>query len=468
MSVTEISLDEVEFHRLSFADDSGRLFWWNGELYRGVSPERSDLYRKLLEPGVVQSLIKKGLLVETELSPLSMNHYPLILKHRVVPFVSYVYEWPSLMLKEAALALLEIAMELAQENLTLQDAHPWNMLFDGSKPIYVDFGSIVPARNDTLWPAANEFYRFFVYPLRLMNHGHARIARWLLHDYEQGVLPSECEALVHHPLVHLSRAIGSVARTVLPPVVRPPLKKLLRPLRLRRSSLESPGSMSRIEYLSQIRAEVENITIDLVRSEWSHYYEDGDYFPPFTPSSHWTPKHQSVYDVLTSIRPESVLDIGSNRGWHCQLAASLGISAVAFDTDETAINRLYCDVKNHDSPILPLVVDFCDPSPGNQVLYCASDRLKCDLVLALALVHHLVFKHFLRFDSIVAGLHSFTKRSLAVEFIPKEDQFVSEWWSPEYGWYTLENFIAELRRYFGRLSVYPSDPTPRVLVVCEK
>jgi hypothetical protein len=164
-----------------------------------------------------------------------------------------------------------------------------------------------------------------------------------------------------------------------------------------------------------------------------------------------------------------MLDIGSNRGWHSQLATSIGVNnVVAFDTDETAVNRLYGDVRSQKQPILPLVMDFRNPSPETQIEESARDRLKCDVVLALALVHHLVFKHFLRFDKIVDTLLSFTKRTLVVEFIPKEDQFVSQWWSPPYYWYTLENFIAELRQHFRSVSVHPSDPKPRVLLVCEK
>jgi SAM-dependent methyltransferase len=468
MSANEISLEEIEFHRLSFADSNGRVFWWNGQLYRGISVERRDLYCKLLESGVVQNLIKRGLLVETEVSPFSMNNYPLILKHRVVPFVSYAYEWPSLMLKDAALALIEIAIELAHEGLILHDANPWNILFNGSKPTYVDFGSIVPAQPDRLWPAADEFYRFFVYPLRLMSHGHARIARWLLHDYEQGVFKSECEALVHRSLMHIADGLQSVVRACVPPAFRPGLKKLVMPLRsVRLSSRSARGPASRIKYLNTIRAEVEKITIDFRNTEWSNYYDNG-YFPSLSPSSNWTAKNQNVYNILSDLKPNSVLDVGSNRGWYSQLAASFGMNIVAFDTDETAINRLYCDVKKQNVPILPLFMDFRDPSPGNQILSSATDRLKCDMVLALALVHHLVFKHFLRFENIVASLASFTKRTLVVEFIPKEDQFVSQWWSPPYGWYTLENFVAELRRYFSNVSVHPSDPKPRVLLVCQK
>jgi SAM-dependent methyltransferase len=464
MRSNKIPPEEVEFHRLSFADHNGRLFWWKGDLYRGISPERKDLYNKLFEAGTIENLMKKGL-VETEVSPFSMEDYPLILKHRVVPFVSYVYEWPSFMLKDAALALIEIAIELAQGGLVLQDAHPWNILFDGSKPIFVDFSSITTPRPSARWAAEREFYQFFVYPLRLMSHGHSRIARLLLRDYEQGISKSECEALVHDPFVHLAKELRPVIRAYVPPSIRPGLKKLLQSVR---SSLLSPRSVPRLEHLKAVRTQVENITIDSRQTSWSHYYDNG-FFPSFHPSSVWTAKHQTVYNILSDIKPDSVLDIGSNRGWYAQLAASLGVrNVVAFDTDETAVNRLYCDVKSQNKAILPLIMDVRNPSPETQIELSASDRLKCDLVLALAVVHHLVFKHLLRFEKIVDSFLSFTKRTLVVEFIPKEDQFVSQWWSPPYSWYTLENFIAELRRHFRSVSVHPSDPKPRVLLVCEK
>jgi 23S rRNA U2552 (ribose-2'-O)-methylase RlmE/FtsJ len=276
----------------------------------------------------------------------------------------------------------------------------------------------------------------------------------------------ECEALVHNPsFTHLAKEVG---RAYVPTVLRPGFKKLWMFLQSVRSSPLSQDSLSRPEYLKRIRAEVESIAIDFEESTWSNYYDDGC-FPSFSPSSTWTTKHQSVYNILSDIRPDSVLDIGSNRGWYSQLAVSLGTNkVVAFDTDETAVNRLYDDIKSQNAAILPLVMDFRDPTPANQIAVCAADRLRCDLVLALAVVHHLVFKHFLRFDHIVTNLVPFTKRTLVVEFIPKEDQFVRQWWSPRYHWYTLENFIGELRRHFRSVSVYPSDPKPRVLLVCEK
>ena len=224
---------------------------------------------------------------------------------------------------------------------------------------------------------------------------------------------------------------------------------------------------SRVDSFKALKAEIESIPIEFRETTWSNYYDKGC-FLPFSPCSTWTAKHQTLYEILRKIKPCSVLDIGSNRGWYSQLAAGFGMNIVAFDNDETAVNRLYCDAKNQNLSILPLVMDFCEISPGNQAEPPCADRLRCDVVLGLSLVHHLVFKNRLRFDKIVQRFVLFTKRRLIVEFIPKEDQFVSQWWSPQYAWYTLEGFMAELRKYFRSVLVHPSDPKPRVVLVCDK
>ena len=51
------------------------------------------------------------------------------------------------MLRDAALAILTLAAELAERGLTLKDSHPWNVLFHGTRPVWVDVTSVGP-RDD--------------------------------------------------------------------------------------------------------------------------------------------------------------------------------------------------------------------------------------------------------------------------------------------------------------------------------
>ena len=74
-------------------------------------------------------------------------------RHPPVTVVSYCYEWVAPMLKAAALVTVELFIGLAEKGLTLQDGHPWNILFDNTKPVYIDAGWIVQTRDDNLWGA---------------------------------------------------------------------------------------------------------------------------------------------------------------------------------------------------------------------------------------------------------------------------------------------------------------------------
>jgi hypothetical protein len=149
----------------------------------------------------------------------------------------------------------------------------------------------------------------------------------------------------------------------------------------------------------------------------------------------------------------------------------LGSYVIATDIYETCINRLYLNDQARTHHILPLALDFRNPTPAYGIdLRCsaATERLRCDMVIGLAIVHHLVFKQKLRFDAIVGGLSSFADKWLLVEFIPREDKYVSEWYNDSFSWYTVDNFTKELQKHFSKLEQLPSNPEPRVMFLCER
>jgi hypothetical protein len=94
--------------------------------------------------------------------------------------------------------------------------------------------------------------------------------------------------------------------------------------------------------------------------------------------------------------------------------------------------------------------------------------LSCEFVLALAVVHHLVSKQYLNFGQIARTFSLFSQKWLLVEFMPPDDEWVQNWLTPEFSWYTLENFISELSNYFKDIEVLESYPSPRKLLFCKK
>src|SRR5262249_16699952 len=189
-----ISPAQVQFHPHSFADPDGRLFWLDGDLYRAISHEKTPFFARLFEDGTIPELIQRGFLVRSERTDLILDGYGMVLRHTPVPFVSYPNEWCLAMFKDAALTYLDLLKELLSRRLTLKDTHPWNLLFDRSRPVFVDITSITALTGQSNSPNYSKFCRYYLYPLVLMSKGQERIVRCLLPDYE-GILPSDFSLL---------------------------------------------------------------------------------------------------------------------------------------------------------------------------------------------------------------------------------------------------------------------------------
>jgi hypothetical protein len=244
-------------------------------------------------------------------------------------------------------------------------------------------------------------------------------------------------------------------------------RKQLHESKSRSSALEERAYF---RFLEKMRREIESVILPFSKNE--QLEDSGNSAPLPSYQDTGTAKQRNLHHILSELKPYSVLDIGSNTGWYSKLAASLGSQVVAFDTDESCITQLYDEARNKDLAILPLVMDFTKPTPSRGLAshwaIAATERFQCDMVLALALVHHIVLERRLNFDQIVEGLALFSKRWVVVEFVPREDQDMGQHGLHRLSWYTLDNFIDALKKRFHNVSILPSHPEPRVLLLCEK
>jgi SAM-dependent methyltransferase len=464
----EITQEAIEFHPTSYCDSRGRVFWWHGELYRGIRQEYAAFYQRLLAEGIVEQLVAQKFLIDTELSDLKLPGYALVVKHRCLPFVSYAHEWCPEMLREAALLNADLSLELAHFGLRLTDAATWNILFDGCRPVMVDFCSLESI--DYLWDREwrsyrDDFYSYFIHPLRLMSQGYGKLARWLLANGEHESVHREFAALMGYRYPQrkggkASQVLRSLVEKTMPQAVRRGINAIKLPFSC------PPG----IEIVRQLRRDLESISLSALPLERATSDRGSDL--PFVPSHQWTQKQQSVYQVLRDRCPATLLDVGSGRGWYSQLAAYLGIQVVAIDADEKSISHCYREAAQKKLPILPLIVDIQYPSPGQgtsyQVIAPALDRLQCEMVIALAIVHLLVFEHRLTFEQIGETLATLSKKWLLVEFIPASDPEIYESRLDRYSWYTLDNLITVLKKWFSPITLLPSYPDSRILLLCEQ
>lgn len=464
MGSINIPSGEITFHRLSERDTSGRVFQWQGQIYRGITVEKAPFYLDLFNRGIIPQLIAKKLIIETEITDLKLDDFELILQHRLIPFVSYPREWCDLMLKDATLLHLDLCWELAHKELITKDAYPLNILFDGVQPIFVDLCSIESAQGiSSVWKEYEEFRNLFIHPLQLMSQNQGRIARWLLHDLEQGVLPEDVKALTSslslsdYFFQDIFKSWQSLARNYLPESIQHFANKV----RYKTKSVLSTSAnerINRVAFFERIRQEV----IDLKLPSINPKYYTSDFNAERVRNS----KYRAIESILSDLRPKSVLDIDSSnsKGFNSLLAASCGSQVVSFHTDDSSARQLYSEAKKQNLSILPLLMDFNSPSCGlsNEWYAPVNQRLKCELVLALDLFARLVLSNKLDLERIVSKLSSCSQRWLLVEFVPKEKiERVN------FAWYQIDYFIEILKKHFSQVKIVSSTPDFQLLL-CDK
>jgi SAM-dependent methyltransferase len=470
---TKIAESEFEFFSNSYVDPHGRLFNADGGLYRGIYPEYSDRFRSLLDSQSFKKLVKKKKLVKTSESELTSDSFDLILEHRRLRYVTFCVEWPAEMLRDAGILTLDICSSLLEDDWSLQDAHPWNVLFEGVRPRYVDIGSIRPLADEgsLLWIAYQQFCQFFLFPLYLYSKGFEEVARPQLYRFKDGVSYELCSKVL--PLKSKLWTPQILAHLDLPLKASRLVKKTGKEKGLReREQSKTPDKKARRQFFSSLRADIERISLPIPDSTWSDYYAE---FPDFESDEKWNTKQKTVAQILDRIKPKEVIDVACNRGWYALLAAHRKSKVLAFDFDSSCVSQLYHEVRKRKVDVQPLVMDLLNPTPAfgwrNQQYPSAIQRLDADLVFAFAVVHHLVISQWQNFERVVELLTDFTSRYLLVEFVPMGDDKVEEILthsaieSTEF--YTLDNFMAALAKVYSNLETFPSHPDGRTLILCE-
>jgi ribosomal protein L11 methylase PrmA len=153
---------------------------------------------------------------------------------------------------------------------------------------------------------------------------------------------------------------------------------------------------------------------------WSEYYSTCTYN-----EQNFKEKKEFIKNAIAAANPTTIWDIGCNTGSFSFIAAEMGIHTLAVDFDHGSIDRLYQECRSREEKnILPLVIDITNPSAGAgwacEERSSFLDRGKADLVLALALVHHLAIANNLPFERLAAFFAGISPK-LVIEFVPKDD-----------------------------------------------
>jgi SAM-dependent methyltransferase len=408
----------------TFRDPAGSVEIRPDGAYRSIrAPFDAEILAFLALP-IATQLVEQGRLVASEVvSPA--NAGTLVLRHPLISFQSFPWEWaPGLWLAAAELTL-NLCSDLVPQGWLLKDATPLNVLFQGTQPIFVDVLSIERMDpHQPIWLAYGQFVRTFLLPML----AYSRLG-WPLQaslTRRDGYEPEDIYAALSWPERLRQPALSAVT---LPSLLAN--NKLL----AKNEKIQAGGLASRsvkdpdlareilLKTLRGLLSQMRKVTPAHRSSTWSDYAETATHY---NEEDH-ARKRRFVIDALAATHPSRVLDVGCNTGVYSNLAADAGAEVVSIDTDLQAVDRLCASLKGSGRNILPLCVDLAHPTPaaGWENREYASFLSRCtghfDTVMMLAVLHHLLLRNQIPMNRIATLVSNLTTRHLILEWVPPTD-----------------------------------------------
>ncbi len=420
----------------SFRDPAGRLCTIGGRIIRLVSPVGLPDLHAFGDCPLVEAEVRRGRIISTtvldQAAISELQSEPAfdslvgeltvgaVLEHEAVRFPSYPHEWPPEMLAAAAELTLDLALGLLDHGLGLKDATPYNILFRGAEPVFIDVLSFERRTpGGATWLPYAQFVRTFLLPLLLNRHMGLRLDQVFM-VHRDGLEPEQ-----------VVRFFGPIAR------LRPMVLTLVSlPARLSDRADRASGihktrvlrDADRADFIlrsifSQLKRTLRRLTPKSHRSAWSKYEDTRTHYSVAGLAS----KAAAVRASLEAVRPSSVLDVGCNVGEYSQLAARMGAKVVAIDSDPVVVGAVWQRARHDRLDILPLVVNIARPSPAlgwrnaESPSFLERAQGRFDLVLLLAVMHHLLVSDRIPLSEIVDLAATLTRRAALVEYVEPTD-----------------------------------------------
>ena len=449
----------------SYVDPHGYVIHHEGEIYRYIHPDSTPFYNRLIEEGVLDRLQSQGL-VGTRRCHLSIadEEEGMVLHHDRVHPLSYCVEWCPSMLRDAGLVTIDLSLAAVEDNLMLQDAYPWNVLFEGTRPVFVDVTSLVEGDRDVIWPAHEQFEAYFTRPLKLAAQSHGKVGRGLLYNNLTGIDLQTFYQLtstgyhLRHPSLMLSYFLHQQLQ-----------KSTSMKNRVRKLAESMEGKVTpqmRRKFLQRLRRQLESYRTVRKADPWGSYYAE------IGPEVDRDAKVRAIRQLITQVKPTQVLDLGCNAGVFSMIAAQCGARVISVDSSEPCIEQLYAKAKQDDLHITPIMSDVLCPTPaygfmGTQYARLW-DRAKSDMVMCLGLMHHLHMSGRQSWERIVELLSTVSTKHLIFEYVGMDDANIDHLPHRRTINYTLESVASALRTKFKDIEIHDSDRDSRKLLLCTK
>jgi len=458
----------LDFEEGSFRDRTSRVLIHYDKVFRVLDRIALQEWRHVKEQDFYKECVRRDHIINTEERDLSAfnvstcptHQWEALLEHERIPFISYPYEWSFEMLKDAALLHLNLLDQALSRDILLKDSTPYNIQWRGTSPIFIDTASFIKLSSGTAWTGYRQFCELFLFPLMLQSYKGIPFQPWLRGSLE-GINASD---------LHRAMSIRDLFR---PGVLMHVALQAKLQDRYNNSENDIKHTLKKagfkkeliIHNVNNLRRLIHKLQWKQSRSTWSNYVNENNYS-----SKDMEDKKSFVRKITSSNKYNTVWDLGCNTGTFSHIAAENAEQVVAIDYDPLTIDHLYLTLKNTgNTKILPLIGNLADPSPGigwrNMERKPLLKRGKPDLILGLALIHHLVIGANIPLDDAIqwfAGIGG----DLLIEYVDRMDSMTQRLLinkEDNYSDYTQENFEKLLSTHFASVDKQALESGTRTL-----
>lgn len=423
----------------SLADPVGTVFSDGQKIFRLISDDWVEHSLSLLKSGLIDKLVNEGLFPKTSISDIFIQDCSLVLEHERISFISYPYEWSPSMLKDAALLMIKVNKIAEKYGYYIGDGHGYNVLFKGTTPVFIDFGSFAK-KQAGIESNIDEFIWFFLVPLTIFQEGDYYLAHKLILDgYFPGsrlLLGSKSSYLKQKANKYyiciiscfnliLFKSSGKIAAS------------FFRKLAAKIKFIKVESSISFLE---------EKVSKFTWNKNFSAMWSDSQnqYLSSVIPY-----RFEKILQITKSLKNVySSLDVAGNNAYLSLLLSKLSKfeKLISMDNDIFAVESSYLLAKKISMNINLIATSFIQLASNMDLV----QRLKSDVVYGLELTHRLILSQGLKINTIFEVFNNVSNKYVFIEFMPLglslEDQDSN---SPIPSWYTIEWFRDNFLCFFN-------------------